>query len=560
VLAAGVRAGQSVRVSSVRVSAEGAQVSVSRQTGPEAARVAIAAAQADPEVVAVQVDRRVELGPLEVAPVRAAAVDAAVVRSDDSYRTDQWALDALRAEQLWGLTRGAGQVVAVIDTGVLGGHPDLAGQVLTGTDFVTPGGNGWDDGLGHGTHVAGIIAALAGNGVGVAGLAPAAKILPVRALDATGGGWDGDIASGVIWAADHGATVINLSVGGPNNSDAMRSAVSYAVGRGVVVLAAAGNERQAGNPVEYPAGFDLPGLLAVAATTSTRVSAPYSNTGAYVDVAAPGDAIVSTYLGGRYASMSGTSMATPYVAAAAALIRAAAPGMSAVDVTKLLVSSADDVERIGRDDDTGTGVIDPAEALCAVDLCPPGVTPSPTPSPSPTTSAGPASATALTVTVRGPGSPVVRGRTAPVHVLAADADGVVAGATVTVTAPGRTAHGSTGADGTATVLVAPVVSAGWTVTVSAPGHLTAHSTISVPVVPGVSVRWAGGQVAVTVAPARRQTVTVYEYSGGRWVARRKRVLATGPSGSITQQVAGTGRARVVISAADGLAAVTVQRG
>jgi len=105
-----------------------------------------------------------------------------------------------------------------------------------------------------------------------------------------------------------------------------------------------------------------------------------------------------------------------------------------------------------------------------------------------------------------------------------------------------------------------VVSAGWTVAVSAPGHLTTRSTLTVPVVPGVSVRWVAGQVAVTVAPALRQTVTVYEYSAGRWVLRRKRVLAAGPSGSVTQAVARSGRARVVISATDGLAAVTVERG
>ena len=452
VLAAGIARDRAVRVAVVRVEGSRARVDVLTRTGPWEVRRVIAAAQADPAVVAVEVDHRVRASdvapavtapaaptsaPAPGGPVPTAASTATVTATPvaDPYRTRQWALTALHAEDVRRVAAGAGQVVGVVDSGVDATHPDLAGQVLPGTDEVTPGGDGRADAAGHGTHVAGIVAALAGNGIGVEGFAPQARILPVRALDAAGGGWDSDIAAGVIWAVDHGAGVVNLSLGGTDSSDAMRSAVLYAVARGTVVVAAVGNERQEGNPVEYPAGLStsVPGVIAVAATTSAGVSAGYSNTGADVTLAAPGDGILSTYPGGTYALMSGTSMATPYVSAVAAVIRSAEPGLSPAQVVQVLVASAVDLEARGRDDATGAGLVDPSAALCRLGHCPAAATPSPSPSPSPSSSTGgpspsPSAPAALRVTVAGPAPEAVAGRPATLTVTVSDGAGPVVGA------------------------------------------------------------------------------------------------------------------------------------
>ena len=189
-------------------------------------------------------------------------------------------------------------------------------------------GNGEVDPAGHGTHVAGIIAAHANNGVGIAGAAPGVKILPVRVLDASGSGSSSDVAEGIIWAADHGARVINLSLGG-GPSPGMQIAMQYALSKQVVTFAAAGNAYQDGNLPTYPAAY--PEAIAVAAIDSNLQHADFSNTGSYVDLAAPGDLIWSTYGQGhsQYALMSGTSMATPYATATAALVLGENPNLSA---------------------------------------------------------------------------------------------------------------------------------------------------------------------------------------------------------------------------------------
>jgi subtilisin family serine protease len=148
-----------------------------------------------------------------------------VLGSPDPLRSQQWALNQVPFEATWSFARGQGVIVAVVDTGVRADHQDLAGQVLPGTDFVNPGGDGRTDPNGHGTHVAGIIAAAVANGVGIEGGAPGVKILPVRVLDANGQGYSSDVARGIVWAADHGARVINLSLGGNAASDGTRAAI-----------------------------------------------------------------------------------------------------------------------------------------------------------------------------------------------------------------------------------------------------------------------------------------------------------------------------------------------
>ncbi len=327
-------------------------VSVARVIGPQAAAVAVVKAQQAPDTLSVSVDHR----------VTALGQPA----SNDTYRSYQWGLTRLAAEDTWMYSRGKGVVVAVIDTGV-SVQPDLRGQLLTGTDLVNGFGNGTADGDGHGTHVAGIIAAVANNGLGVAGIAPSARILPVRVLDDSGRGWTSDIAAGILYATNHGARVINMSLGSSYNDDSVFKAVSFAQQHNVVVVAAAGNERDDGNLPSYPAAY--PGVLAVAATDSADRTAYFSNTGSYVGIAAPGVTIASTYLRGEYWNMSGTSMASPFVAGAAALVRAAAPRLAASSVVADLKKTARDLAPAGRDNASGAGLVNPRAAVCAVSSC-----------------------------------------------------------------------------------------------------------------------------------------------------------------------------------------------
>ncbi|HEX5202367.1 MAG TPA: S8 family serine peptidase [Actinoplanes sp.] len=301
----------------------------------------------------------------------AVEVDSVVTALDgpagtDPYRAQQWDFGKLHVADAWQQSTGAGVTVAVIDSGVDASHPDLAGQILPGKDFVAGTEGTSTDPNGHGTHVAGTIAALTGNGTGVSAVAPGAKILPVRVLGANGTGWTSDIASGIIYAADHGAKVINMSLGGPGQSTTMSNAIAYARSKGVTVIAAAGNERQDGSPVSYPAADA--GVIAVAATDAADKVASYSNQGSYVDVAAPGSNILSTVpvAKGSYASYNGTSMATPHVAAVAALMKAANPGLTPDAIESALESSAVDLGPAGKDTDYGYGRIDALAAVTAV--------------------------------------------------------------------------------------------------------------------------------------------------------------------------------------------------
>jgi type VII secretion-associated serine protease mycosin len=311
----------------------------------------VAAAQKNPTLVAIETETRQQF----LDPVRTTR------KANDTLRPQQWALDRLQAESVWTRSRGAGVTVAVIDTGVAA-HPDLTGSFVAGKDFAS-GGNGRNDGHGHGTHVAGIIAATPDNNLGVAGLAPDVTIMPIKVLDDRGSGYSSAVSNGIIWAADRGADIISLSLGGGYDAG-QGVAVAYAISRGVTVIAAAGNERGSGSPVSYPAAF--PGVIAVSATQSDNLIASYSNRGDYVDIAAPGSAIYSTLPSG-YASWSGTSMATPYVSAAAALVMARARALSVtVNVPELLVSTADDLGPVGVDQDFGAGLVDPVGALDAL--------------------------------------------------------------------------------------------------------------------------------------------------------------------------------------------------
>jgi type VII secretion-associated serine protease mycosin len=283
---------------------------------------------------------------------------------NDPMRAQQWALDQTSFERAWSVTRGSGVTVAVVDTGVDAAHEDLGSVVVPGIDYIEPSRDGRYDPDGHGTHVAGIIAARVDNGRGIAGAAPGVRIMPVRVLDARGSGVSSNVAAGIIWAADHGARVISLSLGG-GPSPGMQIAIQYALTKNAVVLAAAGNSGADDNAPVYPAAY--PEAIAVGAFAENLTRASFSNTGAYVDVSAPGNNILSTWSSSSnsYAIASGTSMATPYASAEAALIVARNPKLSAGGVTSILESTARDAGSPGVDSSYGHGLINPAAAVSA---------------------------------------------------------------------------------------------------------------------------------------------------------------------------------------------------
>ncbi|KXK61111.1 type VII secretion-associated serine protease mycosin [Micromonospora rosaria] len=281
----------------------------------------------------------------------------------DQVRDEQWQLDALRADTAWRTSTGRDVTVAVIDSGVDGSHPDLAGQVLPGLDLVDPGRSDSPDPVGHGTTVAGLIAGRNDDRRGVVGLAPDAKILPVRVLDEDNRYDDALIvAKGVRWAVDNGARVINLSLGGSGDSPALAAAVDYAFARDVVVVACTGNvATSTSTKVWYPARE--PGVVAVAGLErDTEQLWSGSITGPDTVLTAPASGLVGARPGG-YWRVQGTSFAAPLVAATAALIRAKYPQMSAGDVVNRLITTARDIGPTGRDDRFGYGLVDPVAAL-----------------------------------------------------------------------------------------------------------------------------------------------------------------------------------------------------
>jgi subtilisin family serine protease len=279
-------------------------------------------------------------------------VDAA---TNDPRSAEQWALTAIGVDAAWTVTRGAGVTVAVIDSGS-GPHPDLDANLDVGRNLFMGAdevGAPDVDTVGHGTHVAGIIAAVANNGIGVVGVAPESRILPIRVLGPDGRGRSGDVIAAVRLAADSGARVINLSLGGDQESPGLSDAIRYANDKGALVIAAAGNDGPAAAP-KWPAAFEL--TIAVAFTDQQNAPSPRSQSGEYIDIAAPGVSILST-AGGDYAYSSGSSMAAGFVSGAAALLFAARPALTNAQVRDILLRTATDIAAPGIDPLTGFGLL-----------------------------------------------------------------------------------------------------------------------------------------------------------------------------------------------------------
>lgn len=321
-------------------------------TGTESAPELLKKAKADPAV---------ELASLNY--IR----HATAVPNDQYYGEDQGAyLSTVRMPQAWDLAKSTGTLkIAVLDTGVDAGHPDLAGHLLPGYNVISPSRAPIDD-RGHGTMTLGIIAAAANNAIGVAGIGWNAKAMPVKVLNADGEGTDAQIAKGIDWAVGAGARVINMSLGGPGANDVLGASVANAVSQGVVVVAASGND---GNDVpSYPAAY--PGVIAVGATDSAGKLTDFSSFGDHVDIAAPGVNILST--GPRnltptgflpYWYCTGTSCSTPIVAGVAALVRTRWPAFTPAQIEQRLKVLSRDAGPRGTDRYYGAGILDAYAAL-----------------------------------------------------------------------------------------------------------------------------------------------------------------------------------------------------
>ncbi|WP_028544946.1 S8 family peptidase [Paenibacillus taiwanensis] len=284
---------------------------------------------------------------------------SAVEPNDALYKPYQWNLPLIHANQGWNLSKGKKSVIiAVVDTGVDMNHRDLKDKLLKGYNVFAPDKPPQDD-VGHGTHVAGIIGAQVNNQEGIAGMTWHNPIMPIKVLDGSGSGTSYSVAEGIIWAADHGAKVINLSLGNYAQGAFLHDAIKYAYNKDVVLIAATGNDNT-GQP-GYPAAYSE--VFAVSATNQDKTKAEYSNYGDYVDVVAPGTTIASTYPQNQYAALSGTSMASPHVTALAGLIRSINPSLKNTEVYDIMRKSVADIGSSGKDIYFGYGLIDVERSL-----------------------------------------------------------------------------------------------------------------------------------------------------------------------------------------------------
>jgi type VII secretion-associated serine protease mycosin len=297
--------------------------------------------------------------------------------NDEQYTAgQQWGLTQIKAEQAWDITTGSESIIiAVLDTGTATDHPDL-GKFVPGYDFVNNDSDPYDD-HGHGTYTAGIAAAQSNNGVGIAGVAWGARIMPIKVLSARGQGTEEGIGVGIRWAVDHGARIISMSLGGDEDSPVMRDAVQYASDHNVLIVASAGNTPD-GNP-NYPAAYDP--VLAVGATGRNDTYTGFSSWGPYVDVTAPGVGILSTGWDNgtlTYEYGNGTSASCPFVSGVAALVWSVNPALTAAQVKQIIEDSSDDQGTPGWDEHYGFGRLN---ALRAVQMAMQGPPPTRTPTP-----------------------------------------------------------------------------------------------------------------------------------------------------------------------------------
>jgi subtilisin family serine protease len=302
-----------------------------------------------------------------------------VIPNDNFYQAQQENLRLIGLPLAWMKTTGAGNVIAVIDTGLDLDHEDLESKVWVNAQEI-PANNtdddlngyiddtvGWDfvngdnipqDDQTHGSHVGGIAAAQTNNTIGIAGVSWEAQLMVLKALDNLGDGSWADVAEAVLYAADNGAKVINMSFGDEDSSETIKLAIEYALSQGCLLVAAAGN---GGSSVLYPAAE--PGVIAVAATNNLDLPWSSTNRGPEVDIAAPGVAIFSTNAAGSYTVLTGTSMSTPHVSGVASLLWSVRPELTSIEVTQIITTTAVDVWSPGYDQLTGWGRLSADRAM-----------------------------------------------------------------------------------------------------------------------------------------------------------------------------------------------------
>jgi len=275
-----------------------------------------------------------------------------------------WAQDRLQPKRAWDLTEGAGVTVAVVDSGVDASVPQLAGRVLPGADVVG-GGPANNDCLGHGTFVAGVIAARQARGTGLAGVAPQVRILPIRQTNSAEDGTAADMAEAIRAAVDGGANVINVSVSSFLPNIQLQAAAQYAEANDVLIVAAVSNEAKQGNPTAYPAAY--PQVLAVGAIDKGGKRSEFSEFGDGLDVVAPGVNITGlSRASAGHVVGDGTSFAAPFVAGVAALVRAEYPTLTAAQVRHRIEATADHPGTALPNPELGWGVVNPWAAVTAV--------------------------------------------------------------------------------------------------------------------------------------------------------------------------------------------------
>ncbi len=280
---------------------------------------------------------------------------------NDKRASEQYGPAIVGLSKAWDITLGSPNVViAVVDSGVDLEHPDLKANLVPGFNALNEGQLPQDDNE-HGTHAAGIAAAVGDNGIGVTGACPRCKIMPVKVLDSEGGGTGFGVAAGIVWAVDHGAQIINLSLGGNESDPTMERAVKYALSRNAVVVVAAGNDNT--DKKMYPAA--LPGVIAVGSVDQNRNRSDFSNYGTWVSIMAPGTQILSTIPTsmGEYTKMDGTSMAAPLVAGIVGLMKSRFPQLTPAQVKARLEGSAIDLGSPGFDTEFAHGMVDSVRAL-----------------------------------------------------------------------------------------------------------------------------------------------------------------------------------------------------
>ncbi|WP_128567075.1 S8 family peptidase [Methanocella paludicola] len=314
---------------------------------------------AESKVKFIEIDQEVHI--LKVDPSKVKPTATPTATPTPALQVTPWGIQAVNADDV--SIDGSGVKVAVVDTGIDYTHPDLAGKVIGGCSFVRYTKSYKDDN-GHGTHVAGTIAAV-NNNIGVVGVAPGASLLAVKVLDRSGSGYLSNVISGIQWSVTNGAQVISMSLGSSSDSQALHDAVDAANAGSVVVVVAAGND---GGAVSYPAAYDS--VIAVSAVDESLTKASWSNFGTEVDLAAPGVNVYSTYKG-SYAYLSGTSMACPHVSGVVALVLTTAPGKydktgdgwDPGEVKQKLYDTARDLGSTGKDNYYGYGLVDALKAV-----------------------------------------------------------------------------------------------------------------------------------------------------------------------------------------------------